>query len=73
MDIVGLVWAATGVAGVLTFPAAAARTIAHRSGEAGRSPDLLRAARVAVAITGTSLVVFLGLSAWFLLRGEQPF
>ena len=68
----GLIWAVSGICAFLLLPVGAIRMIAYRSGEVDHTPALRSVARLALGIGGAALLVFAGLTGWFLATGTRP-
>jgi uncharacterized membrane protein YhfC len=66
------VWALCGIVALLLLPVGAFRWIAYRSGETDHTPALRDVALMALGIGGAAFAGFLGLTAWFLATGRNP-
>jgi hypothetical protein len=72
MSAAQLVWAVSGIFAFLLLPVGAFRMLAYLSGEFDHTRGLRSVALLALGIGGAGLVVFLGLTIWFLASGRQP-
>jgi hypothetical protein len=72
MSTAALLWAASGISALLLLPVGAIRLLAYRSGEVDHTPALHGVALMAVGLGSAALVVFAGLTVWFLVSGERP-
>ena len=69
----GLVWAGAGIVGLGLLPIGMIRMLAYRSGEVDHTAALNFVALLAIGLGAAGVLVFLGLTAWFLVAGARPF
>lgn len=72
MSAVQIIWAVAGICALLLLPVGAFRMLAYRSGETDHTPALRFVALLALGLGALGFVVFLVLTAWFLVTGQRP-
>jgi hypothetical protein len=72
VDAASTLWLASAIAAFLLLPVGGVRMLAYRSGGPDHTPGMRGVALLALGLGTAALVVFAGLTVWFLVAGQRP-
>jgi hypothetical protein len=72
MTVAQTLWVISGVTAFMVLPVGAIRMVAYRSREVDHTPALRGVALTALGLGAAGLVLFVGLTLWFVSSGNEP-